>query len=414
MDKRIEAVLEELKNTLGLQQFVLHTHSLSQEVSAFGGFDILLIADWLPPAVTIADEDDMLPDGTVSTRYSLRFQQLRNVSTQGMNSFAEPIAENEEAFLMWIQQQTGLFAGDTLVLTNRSRYGIEGDVMHHNVSVQTDGVLELQWDESGRLLQCILPILVTNEFEDGPFSMTLEAIEPLVRQQLTAIRLPIEEEARFADYYAIDEVYITQDGTALPYFSEEQSAHYPMEVLKWETASNYQFDKMSIQPFSTEVSSEEAFKILKHPSNLLTDEAIGNCIQSSIEFLSTVLPDESSKWEVYRVMHQPGSIEVVCRKLGEIAGPLRRKILIMLKKDTYEVMNFMDSNEMAPLFEGYTQPRVQTVSQEDAFEKMISYITLDPRYVYHHSTATYKLCGLLDAGECIDAVTGELKQLNDL
>lgn len=416
MDKRIETVLEEVKTSLGLKQFVLHTHSLSlsKEMSAFGGFDILLTADWLPPAAKAPKGDDILPDGSVSTRYSLRYQQLQNASTQGEQSFADPIAANEEEFLTWMQQQTGFGSGNTIVLTNRTRNGIDGDVLHQQIPVQSDGFLELQWDESGRLLECILPILGTNKFEEGPFSMTLEAIEPLVRQQLTAVRLPIEDEARFSDYYAIDEVFVAQDGMVLPYYPEEQSAHYPRQVLQWKTSSSLQFDKMSLQPFSSEVSSEEAFAILNHPKNFLTEDAVKLCIQSATEFLSAKLPKESGEWEVYRVMQQPGNIEVVCRKLGEIGGPLRREILIMLSKDTYEVMNFMDSTELEHLFEGFTQPRVKTVSQEEAFEKMISYITLEPRYVYHQLSGTYKLCGLLDAEECVDAGTGELKLLNDL
>lgn len=414
MDQRIETVLEELKSMLGLNKFVLHTYTLSQEVSAFGGFDILLNADWLPPAAKAPDEDDILPDGSVSIQYSLRFQQLRLTTTQGEQSFADPIASGEEAFLEWTNIYTGLRFGNDFVLTNRTENGIEGLVVHNDVPVQTDSFLELEWDESGRLLHCILPILATNNFEEGPFAMTLEAIEPLVRQQLTAIRLPIEDEARFADYYAIDEVFVAQDGTVLPYFSNEQSAHYPRTVLRWESMSNYQFDRIHVQPFSRELSSEEAFAILTNPENIISDDAVKHCIQSVTAFLSSEIPEESGEWEVYRIMQQPGNIEVVCRKLGEIAGPLRRKILIMLNKDTYEVMNFMDSNEMTHLFEGYTQPRVETVSQEEAFEKMVSFITLDPKYVFHQESGTYKLCGLLDSEECVDAVTGELKQLNDL
>ncbi|MCM3758197.1 hypothetical protein M3197_12050 [Sporosarcina aquimarina] len=414
MDQRIETVLEELKVMLGLKQFVLHTHSLSQEVSAFGGFDILLTADWLPPATEAPLDDDILPEGTVSTRYSLRFQQLRLAITQGEKSFADPIASSEEAFLKWSHQHTGLRAGNDFVLTNRTGNGIEGLVVHNDVPVQTDGFLELEWDESGRIIHCMLPLLASNDFDEVFFSMTLEAIEPLVRQQLTAIRLPIEDEERFADYYAIDEVFIAQDGTVLPYFSEEQSAYFPRIVLRWESVSTYQYERIRIQPFSCELSSEEAFSILSNPGNVLSDDAVKHCLQSATKFLSSQIPEESGEWEAYRIMQQPGNIEVVCRKLGEIAGPLRRKLLIMLNKDTYEVMNFMDSSEMAQLFEGFTQPRVETVSQEEAFEKMVTYITLEPKYVYHQYAGTYKLCGLLDSEECIDAVTGELKQLNEL
>ena len=414
MDKRIETVLEELKKTLGLQQFVLHTHSLSQEVSAFGGFDILLTADFLPPTVDSPEEEDMLPDGTVAISYSLRFEQLRTVITVGDCSKAESIGSTEAQFVQWVENQTGLRVGNGFVLTNRSEFGIEGTLMHNDIPVQTNSFLEMQWDERGRILKCSLPLIVSDQFEEGPFSLSLEAIEPLVRQQLTPIRLPIEDEARFADYFAIDEVFIAQDGTVLPYYTEEQSARYPSSILQWSFVSEQQFEIQSIQPFGPDLTADEAFTALTQTFSGVTEEVLQSCIKSATAFLSSVLPEESGEWEVYRIMQQPEIIEVVCRKIGEIAGPLRRKLLIMLNKDTYEVMNFMDSSEMAQLFEGFTQPRVETVSQEDAFEKMVSFITLDPKYVYHQTSGTYKLCGLLDSEECVDAVTGELKQLNDL
>lgn len=414
MDKRIEAVLEELKKTLGLQQYVLHTHSLSQEVSAFGGFDILLTADLLPPTVDSPDDEDMLPGGAVAISYSLRFEQLRSVITVGDCSKAESIGSTEAQFLQWVENQTGLRMGNGFVLTNRSEFRIEGTIIHNDIPVQTNSFLEMEWDEQGRILMCILPLVVSNQFEEGPFSLTLEAIEPLVRQQLTPIRLPIEDEARFADYYAIDEVFIAQDGTVLPYYTEEQSACYPRAVLKWSSGSKQQFEKQAIQPFGPDLTVDEAFAALNQTFSGVTEEVLQSCIQSATAFLSSELPEESGEWEIYRIMQQPGSIEVVCHKLGEIAGPLRKKLLIMLNKDTYEVMNFMDSSEIAQLFEGFTQPRVESVSQEEAFEKMVSFITLDPKYVFHQSSGTYKLCGLLDSEECVDAVTGELKQLNDL
>ncbi|WP_025784310.1 hypothetical protein [Sporosarcina sp. D27] len=414
MDKRIETVLETLKKTLGLQLFVLHTHSLSQEVSAFGGFDILLTAELLPLTVDSPEDEDMLPEGAVAISYSLRFEQLRSVITVGNCSKAESIGSTEAQFVQWVENQNGLRMGNGFVLTNRSEYGFEGTLMHNDIPVQTNSFLEMEWDEQGRILMCNLPLLASNPFEDDHFSLTLEAIEPLVRQQLTPIRLPIEDEARFADYYAIDEVFIAQDGTVLPYFPEEQSARFPQTVIQWTSASNHHFKKQAIQPFGPELTAEEAFTALNQPFNAVTEEELQGCIQSATAFLSSELPEESGEWEIYRIMQQPGIIEVVCRKLGEIAGPLRRKLLLILNKDTYEVLNFMDSSEMAQLFEGFTQPRVDTVSQEEAFEKMVPYITLEPRYVYHQRSGTYKLCGLLDSEECIDAVTGELKQLNEL
>lgn len=416
MDKRIETILAELTTTLGLQQFVLRSYELTKELSAFGGFDILLSADWLPPVSDAIEEDDLLPEGAVSVIYSLRFNQLRYAGAVGRISVANPITSDnnkEEYFLNWLEQQTGRLSEKNFRLTNRTEERVEGRFVLDGTPVSTEGYFDLQWDIEGRLLVAILPVMATESVVTEPFSLTLEAIEPLVRQQFTPVRLPLEDEERFADYYAIDEVYITQEGTVLPFFNEEQAAFYPRAILKWNSSLPQHFEREVIQPYP-ELSVDEAFKALEEPHQKVSDEVITSCSQSVTRFLSSELPEESSEWELYRVLEQPGYIEIVCRRIGEVAGPLRRKIVFMLDPHTYDVINFLDSNEMAQLFEGFTQPLVATVTQEQAFDQMLSYITLQPTYVYDQKNDCYTLCGLLDAEECIDAVTGELKQLNDL
>jgi len=54
------------------------------------------------------------------------------------------------------------------------------------------------------------------------------------------------------------------------------------------------------------------------------------------------------------------------------------------------------------------------ITREEAFKKLLPYITLKPVYVFDQVTNQFILCGLLDSNECVDAVTGEIKILADI
>ncbi|GKV68697.1 hypothetical protein NCCP2716_11950 [Sporosarcina sp. NCCP-2716] len=417
MDPRTKAILEQVSSAAGLQRCRLHTYDFFERPSAFGGSDIILSAVWLPEGAASPGEEELMPVGAVSVDYSIRFRQLILAVTTGGVSGAVPLTEDTDKavfFRKWAEMQTGLTFGETLTVTNRTETGFEAVLSYGGFPVSTESQLQVEWDADGRLLTAMLPLRGSDEFESSQFDLSLEAVEPLVRQQLTLIRLPIEEEERFADYYAIDEVHIAQDGTVLPYFTEEQGAQFPGTLLSWEAPSDERFERQPVEPFRAHVSADEAFSIAAQAPSVLDETTLRHVTESSIRFLSAEAANESGDWELYRVFRQPGIIEAVCRKIGEIPGPLRRKLVLLLEPETFEVLNYMDSNEMAQLFEGFTQPRIATVTQEEAFDEMVSFITMDPVYVYDQGDRRYKLCGLLDSDQCVDAVTGVLKNLNDL
>ncbi|GEM_PF-5848337 len=417
MDSRLHEVLEQVISAAGLQEFHLHTFELFERPSAFGGTDIILSAVWLPEDAESPGEEELMPEGAVSVDYSLRFRQLQLLVTTGGVSRAEPLTVDDDKaafFQQWAERQTDLKFGETLTFTNRTETGIEAVLSHGGFPVSTESQMQVDWDTAGRLLTAVLPIRGSSDFEQAGFGLTLEAVEPLVRQQLSLIRLPIEDEERFADYYAIDEVHIAQDGTVLPYFTEEQGAKFPGTLLLWNAPSYEQFERQPVEPFRAHVSADEAFNIVNAAPSVLDDAALTKVTESAIRFLSAEAPEESGEWELYRVFRQPGIIEAVCRKIGEVSGPLRRKLILLLDPDTFDVLNFMDSNNMAQLFDGFTQPRIAAVTQEEAFDEMVPFITMDPVYVFNQENSKYMLCGLLDSDQCVDAVTGELKNLTDL
>ncbi len=49
--------------------------------------------------------------------------------------------------------------------------------------------------------------------EQTKFTLTLEEIEPIVKKQLQLVKFPSESEKRFVPVYAMEEVYVTMDGS---------------------------------------------------------------------------------------------------------------------------------------------------------------------------------------------------------
>ena len=77
------------------------------------------------------------------------------------------------------------------------------------------------------------------------------------------------------------------------------------------------------------------------------------------------------------------------------------------------LINYVDNGEVFEIFDTFAPAEKAVVSHEDAFEKLVSYISLTPTYVYDSVTEKYILCGLLDAAEGVNAVTGEIVPLTD-
>ena len=79
-----------------------------------------------------------------------------------------------------------------------------------------------------------------------------------------------------------------------------------------------------------------------------------------------------------------------------------------------KVLNYVDNCALFEIFESFTGAQEAVITHEEAFEKLLSYISLDPTYVYDKVTEKYILCGLLDATDAVDAITGEIISLSEM
>ena len=104
------------------------------------------------------------------------------------------------------------------------------------VEITPVGMIEVEFDNDGKLTSYNLydPIPSSEDLELTEFTLTLEEIEPLVKKQLQLVNFPVEAEKKFVPVYAMEEVYVTMDGSrVIPFLDHEREEVKVDEVIEW-------------------------------------------------------------------------------------------------------------------------------------------------------------------------------------
>ncbi len=252
------------------------------------------------------------------------------------------------------------------------------------------------------------------EIRKADFTLTLEEIEPLVKKQLQLVKFPLEAEKRFVPVYAMEEVYVTVEGArVIPFYEHERFEMKVDQVLEWDSPLETELTR-EYPTFMSEATAEEAFGHVGLEEKLvLSPEQVAQCIPIVRDVLRTVLPLDTGMWKLSTVQRQEHFIEAVCILAPKESSYFNRKFVVLINPETMGVLNYLDNGEMFEIFDTFEPAKEAVVTHEKAFEKLLSYITLTPAYVYDVVTNQYVLCGLLDAAEGVDAITGEIVELAD-
>ena len=122
-------------------------------------------------------------------------------------------------------------------------------------------------------------------------------------------------------------------------------------------------------------------------------------------------PEESGMWKLDTLQRLEHFIKATCSMNETATSVFNRKVVVLINPETMNLLNYVDNGEVFEIFDTFAPAEKAVVSHEDAFEKLVSYISLTPTYVYDSVTQKYILCGLLDAAEGVNAVTGEVVPL---
>jgi hypothetical protein len=421
MDKRLQKIADETKMKFGLEAYQLETYSIYKERDSKGEAYYTFNMEWYPEKIDEPVEEDTNPDGTAIIEYNIQKQMYKSVSFVQGKSFSTRTHFTEmtpEEIADWVEKETGLTYGTEFNLSQANGFGFQFKSDVDGIGITPSGIIEVEFDSEGKLTSFYIfgTIPSKDEVEIGQFTLTLEEIEPLVKKQLGLVKFPLEADKRFVPVYAMEEIYVTMDGLrTIPFFEHERLEVLVDEVVEWDHPFDGELIREDYLTFLSEANVDEAFGNVGVEEKLtLSEEEIERSKNVARDVLRTEFPDESGKWKLSSVQRQENSIEVVCQMNEENPTIFNRKVVVFINPQTMSLLNYIDNGAMFEIFDSFAPAEKATVKHSEAFEKMIPYITLDPAYVYDAVIGKYALCGLLDAVEGVNAVTGEVVSLEDL
>ena len=420
MDKRLEKIVDEAQEKFGLDAYRLERHSIYKERDTTGNAYYTFNMEWFPKEINDPIEEDYNPEGTAIVEYAIQKQHFSDVSfVQGV-SFSTKThfpGKTADEVAAWLEKENGLVYKQDfkLTLANANGFQFKSDI--DSIYFSPSCMIEVDFDDAGKLTS--YHTYGTNPSQDlverSKFTLTLEEIEPIVKKQLQLVKFPSETEKRFVPVYAMEEVYVTVDGERIiPFMEHERSEVKVDEVIEWDKPLEEHINCEEIT-IVVEVSVEEAFgNVVAGQKLTLAAEQIERSKNIVRDVLRVEYPDESGKWRLSKLQRQENCIEGHCERDEENPTLFNRKVVVFINPETMKVQNYVDNGAMFEIFDAFSPAEKAIVTHEEAFEKMVSYITLDPTYVYDEFTGKYILCGLLDAAEAVDAVTGEIISLGDI
>ena len=419
VDGRLQKIVDKARLEFGLDAYRLERYAIYKQRNAIGKPYYQFNMEWFPEAWSDAVEEDENPIGTASIDYHLQDERFESaVFVQGQ-TFATKTHFQEKTpdeVAAWIEQLTGWTHSEDFKLAQMNGNEMQFEFDMEGSRLSPSFSITVKFDEEGKLTfySTYGSPPRQNDIVKSDFTLTLEEIEPLVKQQLQFIKFPSEAEMRFVPAYAMEEVFVTVDGKrTIPFFEHERTEVKLDVVIEWDQPLAMEIQRQEIK-FTTEASVEDAFGNVGLEKLILTEKQIEQGEKVVRDVLRAEYPDESGKWMLVKFQRQEHFIEAHCKLNEENPSLFQRKLVVFIEPEQMSVLNFMDNGAMFEIFESFAPAEEAAVTHEEAFEKMVSYITLDPTYVYDELSGKYILCGLLDAAEAVDAVTGEIISLGDL
>ncbi|MCA0970700.1 hypothetical protein LCM20_08880 [Halobacillus litoralis] len=412
MKEKIEKWQMDVKEKFGLTDYTLGRSHFFRRITTDQLTQFTYTMEWFPSGIEHIDEDNN-PDGTASIEVDAHTGELLSFIAVGGVLYADSIKlQNEQEVRSWVERELGISLSATEL-----RRGDDGEYRFMNV---VDGIsttpgadIRVRLDSEGRLLFFSQFGLLTTpeQVEEERFTLKLEDVKEIVMKQLKQIDYPIVEEKRNVSVFAIEEIYITNDG--------KMTIPFPLENLKAGIEKVMTYTPSPGEPFegtglnlSEEVTMEQAEKRESHPGlEPITSEQAAQAEAAVLRFLRTEYPEDSGKWTLKTLEREHGHLMALLKQNSEGTGLFEGKLKVMLSEDGEDVLNYLDSAVFQEITKEFTPALEPQYTKEQAFDRLKDHFELLPRYVLDQKTGIYKLCALLDCKLCVDAHTGEVISL---
>lgn len=421
MHEKLQELITYTSEKFNLTDYELKRHHFFKEKHRLNETVYILNMEWFPREA-IDEGDDFNPPGAISIDLDFHTKQLKDiVFVHGINRLEAnlPEADQIEAAIEWVEQESGLEFGRQFKLINNDGTQLSFRAAADNIAVFPSGYIQLDFNEEGKLSQ--YSIHGTFPEEDKirwePFNLTSSQTENIVKQQCTLFEIPIVDQEKWLNVYGVSACFITNDGERIIAFEEVENdfSYTPLQTtLHWETIEERAFPAQDID-ISTETTLEAALEN-KQPaeSQHISEETQQNAISLVKAYLQSIKPEDSGKWKIISLRREASYLFAELKLAAGESRVINRKITIILDAATLQPVNHVDNVALLETFQVFKEAKEAKLSLAEAFNTLFQYVEITPVYVYNKTEDMYKLCGKIDCDYAIDATTGELITLDEL
>lgn len=428
MDTRIAEWVDQAKLKFGLSAYVLNNCKIHRRVELVNQTVYYLTMEWWPSAIAEPQEEGYNPEGTAVIELDMNNLRWASAIFVGGKSYADMIAFERtdlDHIVSWIAQETGLTYGKQFKLLNQKEDGFTFQECLDDIPMSPTGLIEVKFDLEGKLTfySAKGSMLERDKVEtksEGD-SLSLDQVEQIAKQQLKLVEFPVIEKKQYIPVYGIEEIYVASDlSKTIPFeFIVDHRARLKLDkVFYWETSLSEPFQRVQMNFMEEEVIPEQAFSLEPHPDTYpITSIEQKRCTEAIKDFLRQVYPGDSGKWNIHMLYRDHGYIHAKLMFInpGGDQGLHQGKMLVILDRDKYNVLNYMDNRSfLSEIYQDLQAAAPTTVNRDAAFEKIKHLIELKPVYVYDFKQEKYILCEKIDCQYGVHAATGEIVSLNDL
>ncbi|KRU15019.1 hypothetical protein [Bacillus pumilus] len=425
MNANIQQLIDQTKAKFGLDLYDLKRHSFYRYVNMFNETIYTLNMEWFPSHEAEPEDDDVNPDGTAVIEVNLNTGQIESVIFVMDKTYAQHGVTFKRPYpahvIQWIEQETGLIYGEHFYMHQKEKGELSFEEAIDGVKVTPSGRIEVKWDEHGQLMYFTHhgPFLAKTLLKAEKYALSLDKLENLAEQQVQLFQWPSFEHNRIRSIYALEEIYVKNDGTGtIPFEIGREETHciHVNKVIEWNEPLNNTFEKKEID-IHENISAEQAFSLEPSPDSFpISKEEQAECIKAVRTFLAQKYPKDSGKWVLKTLHRDHGYIHAVLKTNGQEGSGFMDKIKVFIDASSFEAVHYIDKKEMFQVC-GILSPSQAaseiSVTQKEAFEKLRERLELTPIYVYDEAQKQYVLCGKLDCHEGVDAESGEVFSLKE-
>nr|WP_225445714.1 hypothetical protein [Paenibacillus arenosi] len=379
--------------------------------------------EWFPKHVTKQEDDDSNPEGTAVIEINVHDRKvLSAIFVRGKTYATDGVMFDDvscNTIIKWIEDETGLVYGEQFQLHKEEELDFHFKECIHGVAVSPSGSIQVTCNEEGKLVF----FSVHGQFppkamiREESYTLSLDKIKHLAMEQLKLIEFPSITEETLVPVYAIEEIFVQNDGkTTIPFevFSDTRSYLKIDKTLCWDDPIDTPFERQEVS-WMEEVTWEQALLSEPSPDSFpITAEEQAKCLVAVKDLLRQQYPNDSEQWMVKTLHRDQGHIYAILKMNNQVKRVFQRKLMIIIDSQSYRAVNYMDNEPMLDIFGQFKVANKVSITKEEAFTNILEWFELTPCYVYDFEQKQYILYAKLDCQYAVNAGSGEVVSLDAL